>query len=132
MIVFQADYWYGVGAKKGAFLSQQQRSLYNADRPIKAKPWWSSQDFDKSMKDAVAVNFQTFQNFLCLAALKEFSKISVIRFISNTIMTFSLFLSVRVLFSLFSIFSRKVEYYQHLKSMSEPFVQLNSQSTWYL
>jgi len=36
----QAYNVYVEGAKKGIFLSPLQRSLYNADTPLRAEPWW--------------------------------------------------------------------------------------------
>ena len=35
---------YGEAAKKGIFLSAWQRSLYNADTPLKAQPWWTAEE----------------------------------------------------------------------------------------
>lgn len=35
---------YEEGARKGLFLSAWQRSLYNADTPLKAQPWWTHKE----------------------------------------------------------------------------------------
>lgn len=32
---------YEEAAKKGIFMSALQRSLYNADTPLTARPWWA-------------------------------------------------------------------------------------------
>ena len=40
----QAYKVYEEAAGKGIFLSALQRSLYNADTPLTARPWWTPQE----------------------------------------------------------------------------------------
>ena len=41
--MLQAYKVYDEAAGKGIFLSALQRSLYNADTPLTARPWWTPQ-----------------------------------------------------------------------------------------
>ncbi|XP_032229282.1 aspartyl/asparaginyl beta-hydroxylase isoform X3 [Nematostella vectensis] len=40
----EANKWYADAARKGIFLSAMQRSLYNADTSLTAKPWWTPEE----------------------------------------------------------------------------------------
>jgi hypothetical protein len=52
VISMQAYDVYEEGAKRGHFLSRMQRSLYNAQSPLRAKPFWRPDEtpYENSMK----------------------------------------------------------------------------------
>lgn len=52
----EADDWHKKAADRGLFYSQWQRSIYNANRRLTAKPWWDvEKDGNKALKDAKAL-----------------------------------------------------------------------------
>ncbi|XP_065062997.1 aspartyl/asparaginyl beta-hydroxylase-like [Rhopilema esculentum] len=54
---------YEQGARKGIFLSALQRSLYNADTPLTARPWWTHKEtgYSKHLA-ALEANWKTIRD----------------------------------------------------------------------